>query len=115
MRLFDSITAGIRLSCGFVIAALTLSAPNSGALAQSNAAISHHQTIHQNTPDPRALRTALIRDYHHEGARLIGSELRMGLPPGATALAPGPAVADPPPTNLGCLWGLERYNGVSCP
>jgi hypothetical protein len=32
----------------------------------------------------------------------------------ATSLAPKRAVADPDP-DQGCLWGLKRYNGVSCP
>jgi hypothetical protein len=30
------------------------------------------------------------------------------------SLAPKRAVADPDPDE-GCLWGLKRYNGVSCP
>ena len=57
----------------------------------------------------QSLRTAPTHDYAHEGAPL------MGVPLGATSLAPGTAIADPPLPNEGCLWGLKRYNGVSCP
>jgi hypothetical protein len=136
MRLFRSKTAEAGLACGFVLAALTLAAPNSGALALSSAAMSHHQTIYERSIDPRAtaqvaaapafraelvrllrrprggsLRTAPTEDYYRESAPVNGPELRMG---GATSLAPERAVADPDAYE-GCLWGLKRYNGVSCP
>jgi hypothetical protein len=48
------------------------------------------------------LRTAPTHDYAHEGAPLM-------------SVPPGTAIADPPLPNQGCLWGLKRYNGVSCP
>lgn len=64
-----------------------------------------HRAVHHETVDPRT----------HEVAPVIGPELRMGVSPRATSPAPGMAVKDPPPTNEGCLWGLNRYNGVSCP
>lgn len=54
-------------------------------------------------------RTAPTHDYAHEGAPV------MGVPLGATSPAPGTAIADPPPSNEDCLWGLKRYNGVFCP
>ena len=51
----------------------------------------------------------------HEGAPVIGSELKMGVPLGATAMAPETDVAAPLGASEGRLWGLNRYNGVSCP
>jgi hypothetical protein len=139
MRLSRSKTAEAGLACGFVLAALALAALNSAALAQSSAAVSHDQTIYEKTTDPRAtgqvaaapafpaelvrflsrpsggsLRMAPAQGYYHEGAPVIGPELRMGVPLGATSLAPERAVAAPEPDE-GCLWGLKRYNGVSCP
>lgn len=57
----------------------------------------------------QSLRTAPTHDYAHEGAPV------MGVPLGATSPAPGTAIADPPPSNEDCLWGLKRYNGVFCP
>jgi hypothetical protein len=50
----------------------------------------------------QSLKTVPTHDYAHEGASLMG-------------VAPGTAIADPPLPNEGCLWGLKRYNGVSCP
>jgi hypothetical protein len=135
MRLSRSKTAEAGLACGFVLAALALAAPNSVALAQSSAAVSHHHAIYQRTNDRRAtapsaspaelvrflhhphrggLRTAQTQAYYHEGAPLIGPELGMGIPLGATSLAPERTVTNPDP-DQGCLWGLNRYNGVSCP
>jgi hypothetical protein len=60
-----------------------------------------HRAVHRETVDPRA--------------RMFGPELRMGVPLGATSPAREMGAADPPHANEGCLWGLERYNGVSCP
>ena len=57
---------------------------------------------------------APTQDYYHAGAPVIRPELRMGVPLGATSLAPERAIAAPDPDE-GCLWGLKRYNGVSCP
>jgi hypothetical protein len=139
MRLSRSKTGEAGLACGFVLAALALAAPNSVALAQSSAAMSPHHTIYHKAIHPRAaaegatapalraqlvrllsrprggsLRTAAIQDYHHEGAPMIGPELRMDIPLGATSLAPERALANLDPDE-GCLWGLNRYNGVSCP
>ena len=45
--------------------------------------------------------TAPSPGYHYEGVPGIGSELRMGVPPGATALAPERGVAGVPLAN-GC-------------
>jgi hypothetical protein len=139
MRLSRSKTAEAGLACAFVLAALAFAAPNSVALAKSSAAASDHQTIYEKTIDPRAteqvaaapafpvelvrllgrpiggsLRMAPTQDYYHAGAPVIRPELRMGVPLGATSLAPERAVAAPDPDE-GCLWGLKRYNGVSCP
>jgi hypothetical protein len=135
MRLSRRKTAEAGLACGFVLAALALAAPNSVALAQSSAAVSHHHAIYERTNDRRAtapsaspaelvrvlhhphrgsLRTARTQDYYHEGAPVIGPEVRMAIPLGATSLAPERTVAAPDPDE-GCLWGLNRYNGVFCP
>ena len=52
--------------------------------------------------------------YYNEGARVIRPERGIGIPPSATSLAPETAVPDPNSPG-GCLWGLNRYNGVFCP
>jgi hypothetical protein len=133
MRLYRSKTVEAGLACGFVLAALALAAANSVALAQSSAAVSR-QAIYENAaaqvatapafpaelvrllgrPSGGSLRMAPTQDYYHAGAPVIRPELRMGVPLGATSLAPERAVAAPDPDE-GCLWGLKRYNGVSCP
>jgi hypothetical protein len=49
---------------------------------------------------------------------VIGSELKMGIPLGATSLVPETKTeteTDDADSPGGCLWGLNRYNGVSCP
>jgi len=38
----------------------------------------------------------------------------MGVPLGATSLVPETETDDADSPG-GCLWGLNRYNGVSCP
>jgi hypothetical protein len=43
-----------------------------------------------------------------EGAPVIGSDLKMGVPLGATSLVPETDAADPLGANKGCLWGLNR-------
>jgi hypothetical protein len=92
------------LSFGFLLAGAAAS--NAGEPSRTLMHKLHaHRAVHHQTVDPRA----------HEGAPLIGSELKMGVPLGATSLVPKTDAADPPGTNKGCLWGLNRYNGVSCP
>ena len=61
-----------------------------------------HRAVHHQTVNPRA----------HEDAPVIGSELKTGVPLGAWALVPETVDAGSPG---GCLWGLNRYNSVSCP
>jgi hypothetical protein len=61
-----------------------------------------HRVAHHQTVDPRA----------REDAPVIGSELKTGVPLGAWSLVPETDEVDSPG---GCLWGLNRYNGVSCP
>ena len=49
--------------------------------------------------------------------RRSGDRIRAknGVPLGATAMVPETDVAAPMGASEGCLWGLNRYNGVSCP
>ena len=73
MRLSRSKTAEAGLACAFVLAALALAAPNSVALAQSSAAASDHQTIYEETIDPRATaQVASAPAFPAELVRLLG-------------------------------------------
>jgi hypothetical protein len=91
------------LSLGFLLAGATAS--NAGEPSRALMHKLHAQrALQRQTVNPRA----------REGAPVIGSELKMGVPLGATSLAPE-TDADPPGANKGCLWRLNRYNGVSCP
>jgi hypothetical protein len=92
------------LSLGFLLAGAAAS--NAGEPRRTLMHKLHaHRAGHHRTVDLRA----------QEGAPVIGSELKMGVPLGATSLAPETDVAAPRGANEGCLWGLNRYNGVSCP
>jgi hypothetical protein len=87
------------LSLGFLLAGTAAS--NAGEPSQKLMHKLHaHRAVHHHIVDPRA----------HKGA----PELKMGVPFGATSLVSEPNAADPP-VSKGCLWGLNRYNGVSCP
>jgi hypothetical protein len=92
------------LSLGFLMAGAAAS--NAGEPSRTLMHKLHaHRAAHHRTVDLRA----------HEGAPVIGSELKMGVRLGATSMVPETDVAAPMGANEGCLWGLNRYNGVSCP
>ena len=63
-----------------------------------------HRAAHYRTVGRRA----------REDALMVGSELKTGVPLGATSLVPETETDDADSPG-GCLWGLNRYNGVSCP
>jgi hypothetical protein len=95
------------LSLGFLLAGAAAS--NAGQPSRTLMHKLHaHRAAHYRTVGPRA----------HEDALIIGSELKTGVPLGARSLVPETETetetvdADSPG---GCLWGLNRYNGVSCP
>jgi hypothetical protein len=91
------------LSLGFLLAGAAAS--NAGQPSRTLMHKLHaHRAVHYRSVDPRA----------REGAPVIGSELKMGLPLGATSLVPETETDDADSPG-GCLWGLNRYNGVSCP
>ena len=91
------------LSLGFLLAGAAAS--NAGEPSRTLTHKPHaHRAVHHQTVDPRA----------HEDAPVIGSELKTGVPPGARALVPETETDDADSPG-GCLWGLNRYNGVSCP
>ena len=92
------------LSLGFLLTGAAAS--NAGEPSRALMHKPHAQrAVHHQTGDPRA----------HEGAPVIGSDLKMGVPLGATSLVRMTDAVDPPSIHMACLWGLNRYNGVSCP
>ena len=93
------------LSLGFMLAGAAAS--NAGEPSRTLMHKPHAQrAVHHQTVDPRA----------HEGAPVIGSDPKMRVALGATSLVRMMTDAvDPPITHMACLWGLNRYNGVSCP
>ncbi len=137
MAVYRRIIADTGLACGIVLTALASGEPNSVALAQNSATVSH-QTIYEKTIESSAnpqfaatrafptklarlpsrsrggsRRTALTQHYYYESAPVIRPRSRMGGPSGVTSLATERDAADPDSYG-GCLWGLERYNSV-CP
>ena len=91
------------LSLGFLLAGAAAS--NAGQPSRTLMHKLHaHRAAHYRIVGPRA----------REGAPVIGSELKMGVPLGATSLVPETETDDADSPG-GCLWGLNRYNGVSCP
>src|ERR1700722_17687553 len=93
------------LSLGFLLAGAVAS--NAG---QPSRTLMHkldaHRAAHYRTVGPRA----------REGAPVVGSELKMGVPLGATSVVPETETETGDANSPGgCLWGLNRYNGVSCP
>jgi hypothetical protein len=91
------------LSLGFLMAGAAAS--NAGEPSRTLMHKLHaHRAAHYRTVDRRA----------HEDALMIGSELKTGIPLGARSLVPEMETHDADSPG-GCLWGLNRYNGVSCP
>jgi hypothetical protein len=91
------------LSLGFLLAGAAAS--NAGQPSRTLMHKLHaHRAVHYRTVDRRA----------HEDALMIGSELKTGIPLGARSLVPETETDDADSPG-GCLWGLNRYNGVSCP
>ncbi len=89
------------LSLGFLLAGAAAS--NAGEPSRTLMHEPHAQrAVHHQTVDPRA----------HKGAPVIGSDLKMRVALGATSLV---RTTDAAGTHMACLWGLNRYNGVSCP
>ena len=93
------------LSLGFLLAAAAAS--NAGQPSRTPRHKLHaHRAAHYRTVGRRA----------REDALMIGSELKTGVPLGATSLVPETETeTDDADSPGGCLWGLNRYNGVSCP
>ena len=93
------------LSLGFLLAGAAAS--NAGEPSRTLTHEPHaHRAVHRQTVDRRA----------HEDALMIGSELNKGIPLGARSLVPETETeTDDANSPGGCLWGLNRYNGVSCP
>jgi hypothetical protein len=82
------------LSLGFLLAGTAAS--NAGQPSRTLVHKLHaHRAAHYRTVGLRA----------REGAPVIGSDLKMGFPLGATSLVPETDAADPLGANKGCLWG----------
>ena len=91
------------LSLGFLMAGAAAS--NAGEPSRTLMYKLHaHRAAHYRTVGRRA----------REDALMIGSELKTGIPLGARSLVPETETHDADFPG-GCLWGLNRYNGVSCP
>ena len=85
------------LSLGFLLAGAAAS--NAG---QPSRTLMHKLHAH------RAAHHRTVGLLAREGAPVIGSDLKMGVPLGATSLVPETDAADPLGANKGCLWGLNR-------
>jgi len=92
------------LSLGFLLAGAAASNAGEPSLTLTHKPHAH-RAVHYQTVDRRA----------HEDALMIGSELKTGIPLGARSLVPETETDDDADSPGGCLWGLNRYNGVSCP
>jgi hypothetical protein len=93
------------LSLGFMLA---------GAAA-SNAGEPSRALMHKPHAQ-RAVHHQIVVPHAHGGAPVIGSDLKTRVALGATSLVRMMTdAADTPIIHMACLWGLNRYNGVSCP